>query len=287
MRYTDKGPVFLFTNENVREYITNSGQFANKNVLTVAASGDQAFESVLAGARHVDTFDINSLQKVVMDVKTAMIKNMNYNTFMNFFFSKHSRFNTMLLAPIANKLSAQTISIFINMLYNELHYDYESKNNIENISYLHSSDKYKDLQVRLPENFNFKHIDILKQSDTITQMYDIMILSNILSDHTPKTDYETVLKPLSKQLSTNDGMIFFNYSWIFPDVSQKEIAQHKKTLHQSWNWMLQPNQYVEIKHLKATTPNQRSAFLKILHQNNPTLLKQTAECIRTTFLRTR
>ena len=75
------GPVFLFTNENIADYLKKLGNVSGKDVLTVAASGDHAFESFLCGAKNVDTFDINYLQKHVMELKTKMIQKLEYPEF--------------------------------------------------------------------------------------------------------------------------------------------------------------------------------------------------------------
>jgi hypothetical protein len=270
MHCKDKEPVFMFTNENVREYITDSGLFENKNVLTVAASGDQAFESVLAGAKHVDTFDINGLQKNVMDIKTTMIRNLDYNKFMDFFFFKHSRFHPHLIAPIADKLGENNIDILTYILYEDFYYLYNVAESIKNASYLHSSDKYKDLQVRLPEHFNFKHMDILKQAHEITQSYDIILLSNILTEPGKrfKKQYDTVLKPLSERLTPDNGVIFFDYSWFDKDVTEKDIIQTREETSRKWNPVIQKNQHVETKLLESNNPGTAFAMATILQQSN-------------------
>jgi hypothetical protein len=270
MHCKDKEPVFMFTNENVREYITDSGLFENKNVLTVAASGDQAFESVLAGAKHVDTFDINGLQKNVMDIKTTMIRNLDYNKFMDFFFSKHSRFHQHLIAPIADKLGENNIDILTYILYEDFYYLYNVAESIKNASYLHSSDKYKDLQVRLPEHFNFKHMDILKQAHEITQSYDIILLSKILTEpgNRFKKQYDTVLKPLSERLTPDNGVIFFDYSWFDKDVTEKDIIQTREETSRKWNPVIQKNQHVETKLLESNNPETAFAMATILQQSN-------------------
>ena len=71
--YAWNSPVFLFTNENIQGYLGQMNSVAGKDVLTVGASGDHAFECILAGAKKVDTFDTNFLQKHIIELKQKMI----------------------------------------------------------------------------------------------------------------------------------------------------------------------------------------------------------------------
>lgn len=77
--FQDKSPVYLFTNENVAGYLRPIN-LQDARVLSIGASGDHAFEAYLAGAKHVDTFDINSWQKPVIELKTHMIRNLDYKS---------------------------------------------------------------------------------------------------------------------------------------------------------------------------------------------------------------
>ena len=76
--YNWHAPVFLFTNENISGYLSQMNDVADKNVLTVTGSGDHAFECLVRGAKRVDTFDVNYLQRHVLELKSKMIKHLPY-----------------------------------------------------------------------------------------------------------------------------------------------------------------------------------------------------------------
>ena len=75
--FHDHAPVYLFTNENIYGTLKTAGDISNKKILTVGASGDHVFESYLLGARDVHTFDINSSQKNVIELKNHMIRELS------------------------------------------------------------------------------------------------------------------------------------------------------------------------------------------------------------------
>ena len=83
--FKNGAPVYVFTNENIAGYMPALGDITGARVLSVGASGDHAFESYLAGASHVDTFDINSNQKNIIELKTHMIRHLPYEKFTEFF----------------------------------------------------------------------------------------------------------------------------------------------------------------------------------------------------------
>ena len=71
--YNWHAPVFLFTDENISGYLDKTDDLSGKSVLSVAGSGDHAFECLLRDAKSVDTFDVNYLQKHVIELKSKMI----------------------------------------------------------------------------------------------------------------------------------------------------------------------------------------------------------------------
>ena len=78
--YNWHAPVFLFTNENISGYLDKMDDLSGKSVLSVAGSGDHAFECLLRDAKSVDTFDVNYLQKHVIELKSKMIKHLPYKS---------------------------------------------------------------------------------------------------------------------------------------------------------------------------------------------------------------
>lgn len=165
--FQDGLPVYLFTNENISGVLATMGNISGKRILTVASSGDHAFESYLAGASHVDTFDINSFQKNVIELKTHMIKHLPYSDFMNFFFDKKDFFNQKILAPVTNLFSANlrnfmsicssTDNVRQNFKYMKpCSADYNTKR----LQYISCEQNYNNLSDKLPHAIPFKHCDI-------------------------------------------------------------------------------------------------------------------------------
>ncbi len=263
IKYDDNSPVFLFTNENVQEYIAKSGGAKNKNVLTVASSGDHAFEALLSGAKRVDTFDINKMQKAVVDLKSKMIRHLDYGEFMDFFFSKRMQFKFELLAKIAQNITPDEIILLLD-LSNENYRIFESDHTIENISYLQHSDKYKDLQVRLPHSFDFKHVDIKQLPHVINQKYDTVMLSNIYESipsnkmngiDAMSNFYKQVLNPLSAKLN-NDGIIFLDYMWAPDDTPIDQFLDFWKSFFNVMNKKIQKHHRMDICTVKSNMTNQ-------------------------------
>ncbi len=260
VKYDNNSPVYLFTNENVREYIAKSGGVKNKNVLTVASSGDHAFEALLAGAKHVDTFDINIMQKSVMDLKTRMIRNLDYDKFMDFFFSKKIRFKLDLLEPIEKNLSRNEIMLLMNLTLGKFT-QFNETYNLENITYLQNRNKYKDLQAILPQEFDFKHVDIKQLPHTINQKYDVMMLSNIFETMLPGIEdamiamlyyHMEVLRPLSKKLNDTNGIIFIDYLWGMNHVPTKNYVDYWTSFLKAYNQRTPENHNFKLQTVKST-----------------------------------
>ncbi len=264
------GPVYLFTNENI------SGSFdrfdmRGKRVLSVASGGDHVFECLLAGASLVDTFDINYAQKVIVELKSRMIKSLPYEDFMDFFFDKKHFFDKNILKPIWNDFSHE-LSLYMDwyycmgdcaprrmFMYGKSMCQGYDKNKI---SYLSSPEKYNTLALNMitntPQNINFVHTNLRKLAGLYNQKYDFILLSNIfdywrqpiLSGAGNFTQfYNYILKPLSEQnLISNDGHIMLHYVWNPDDgitldwyVFSKEFNTKKKDVGQKMSLISVPS----------------------------------------------
>ena len=109
------GRAYLFTNENAGGYINQLNMHGGR-ILSVAAGGDHAFESLLNGARVVDLFDINYAQKVIVELKSRMIKSLPYEDFMDFFFEKKHFMDRKIIEPIYNDFSRE-LALYIDWFY--------------------------------------------------------------------------------------------------------------------------------------------------------------------------
>lgn len=227
--HRDGGPVYLFTNENISGYINHIPNINGGRVLTVGASGDHAFEAYLRGAAHVDMFDINSLQKCVVELKTHMIRNLDYDDFLEYFFSGKNGFNADILRPVKSLFSPELKSfmeIFSRYGSSVLRYDGACSPDInwQNISYIGSERSYYALRKRMPESMNFVLCDIGALTAHFDQKYNLIMLSNV-ADYVQDTRipgengrlmdlYTRILSPIADQnLVDNNGCMCFQYFW--------------------------------------------------------------------------
>ena len=226
--FQDRDPVYLFTNENISGTLKTAPNISGTRVLAVGASGDHAFESYLAGAKRVDTFDINSDQKNVIELKNRMIRNLPYADFMDFFFDKRNFFNQKILTPIKSEFSDE-LRAFLkkctgwNMRKNfKYRAAYTSDYNIQRLQYISNENNYNLVKNRLPEQIPFKHCDIAKSVYSITEKYDLVLLSNIFSylyadsyDTEEKLTrmHDNILVPLINNNITERGRVYFHYAW--------------------------------------------------------------------------
>ena len=181
--YNWHAPVFLFTNENIAGYLKGINSLAGKKVLSVAGSGDHAFECLLNGASSVDTFDINYLQKHVLELKAKMIKHLPYYDFMRFFFDKNNFFNRNIIKPIWHTFSPG-LRVFLNKYYKTQNADMfryrESQSSFyttDKISYINDELAYQHLSQIMPEKISFKQTDLLnipKEFNTV-----LLVISKI------------------------------------------------------------------------------------------------------------
>ena len=222
--FQDESSVYLFTNENISGYL--NGVNPNR-VLTVASSGDHAFEAYLAGARYVDTFDINSYQRYVLELKTHMIRNLPYHEFMDFFFDQKNFFNSKIIAPISDKFSIGLQHFMAKCQYGtnnmfKYHAAISPNYDLRNLSYAASHGEYNRLAELLPEHINFHHCKLERISARFNQRYDLIMLSNIfyymypdetITERRFERFYHDVLYPLARNNLTDNGKICFQYIW--------------------------------------------------------------------------
>lgn len=227
--YNWRAPVFLFTNENIAGYLRQMRDLRGARVLTVAASGDHAFECLLRGAKSVDTFDVNYLQKHVVELKSKMIKHLSYWDFNSFFFDKTKFFNRDILKPIWHRFSP-ALRIFLNQYYhtkNDNLFRYRGAQSpfysTDKITYINDISAYNELARIMPNEISFTQTDLLNIPFHFDTVYDTILLSNIseyMFDEVPDSVnkiqmfYDKVLCPIAdKNLNENHGQIGFSYAW--------------------------------------------------------------------------
>lgn len=261
--YNWHAPVFLFTNENVSGYLSQMDDVAGKNVLTVTGSGDHAFECLVRGAKNVDTFDVNYLQRHVLELKSKMIKHLSYYDFMRFFFNGRDFFDYEIVKPIWNKFSP-ALRLFLRRYYkakNESLFRYRAAQSmfydIDKISYINDTAAYSHLAHIMPDKISFEHTDLMNLTDRCQTVYDTILLSNIseyMFEEIPDTAtritafYDNVLTPIAdKNLNQNGGQICFGYAWCANvDGYAKMINAIQRYMKYSINNFYSPDRLIDM-----------------------------------------
>lgn len=221
-------PVYLFSNENISGYLNGIDDIRGGRVLSVGASGDHAFEAMLAGAKTVDMFDINYMQRHVLELKNKMITYLPHADFVEYFFDHDNAMNPQIIRPIYRKFSP-ALRVFMQALQRKegvekiCHSMMWHDADMSPIRYIADASAYDELQrmLKYSPRLNFRQTDLLHVPAVFNEKYDVILLSNIFTYYAPgrthvtqlKTFYNNILSPLAKFNLGNQGTICFNYLW--------------------------------------------------------------------------
>lgn len=232
--FGDFSKIYLMTTENIKDFLVKYDLY-NKDVLTVAGSGDQMLNAFLMGARSVTCFDINPLAFYQVNLKKAAISTLPYEEYLEFYFPEFGKFlDRGLFEKIADSLDNNTFEFF-NYLYSRFDeeqifrkiYQYFKPKfkNMKKINAYLEKDNYQKLASILLE----KDISFLKSNASMLdqqlekKLYDIILLSNIsddienIYDTNPLINFKNLVQALNKNL-TDDGIIQvgYIYNYYFP-----------------------------------------------------------------------
>lgn len=214
--------VYLNTTENIRGIMSNMN-LLDKDVLSVAGSGDQTLNAYLNGAKSVSVFDINPLSFAITDLKITGARKLKREEFCNYFmpilgeFLKYDTFN-----KLSNYVNEDTAIYFDYLysnyttreIYNKTMYHFTTDiTKLHDINDYLQGDNYEKLQRILEE----KKIKFIKSSLTelpekLDDKYDAILLSNISDSIEDIWDINTLkcfkrfIHVLSKKLN-KEGII--------------------------------------------------------------------------------
>lgn len=179
--FNNLSPIYSFTTENIAGYFEYF-DFTNKNVLTVAASGDHIINAFYKGAKEVYGFDINYLALIFTELKLVALRNLNYREFLGFFMINDKN-------DVEKNRNVLDYKVYINKLRKELskcvaeNWDmlYENFNNngydLRN-SYIFNN-KYDNNNIKLESNLYLKsELDYNIAKENINKKEIILINSN-------------------------------------------------------------------------------------------------------------
>lgn len=193
------GLYYRFTNEPFVNFVNRVNVSANIDVLTVLASGDQAFNFIQSGANHIDTFDINRLTEYfALGFKKTAIQVLNYENFLKLFnYNSLKPQNTPDLEleksiiescpeeykwfwqEFTHILKDNNLNPSVFEISEGFHSNIVKKHRCNN--YMNNEENYKLLQKRLLETtITFQPLDLADVSKAIKQKYDYVFISNIL-----------------------------------------------------------------------------------------------------------
>lgn len=181
--------IYMHTTENIKDFI-RCFDLKDKDVFTIAGSGDQALNAYSYGAKSVDIFDINPLTKCSVDLKVSGAKALTYEEFIHFFFSEFSEyFSEHLYERIYPYLESDT-KILFDTLFNKV----GVKKTLKGLYYQINPtlEKMKKMNLYLDEyyyyllknNLKDKKVEFIEESITnidkrLNKKYDMMMFSNI------------------------------------------------------------------------------------------------------------
>ena len=216
-------PAYATTNEDIREIMTWSMRpKPGQSVLTVAGSGDQALHYAMAGASHIDTFDITFNAKMMMDIKTTAIQKLNradYTKFINSVSRTRNIADMPECGRFIDSMPADTRDYIQQMrgarlvrggCYTEMLYN----------------DEYAKLQKIIKGPFNFIWTDLSDLSRHLKMEYDQIYLSNILQYHA-RPEYATPLVLDLVRFLKPGGVMMVNVVPFFAD-DDLEVVMHLK-----------------------------------------------------------
>lgn len=254
MSFSKHSNAFLFGTEN-QEGINGVIDYKDKDVYTVASSGDQYLGALYYGANHVELYDINRITYYLTCLKIASIISLDYREFTDFFIPsrtswlRRSFWSLHTLKKILGYLPKDAALFWDVVMFDVQKYGYGNlicpysefalmENVFKGMPFYNNEGEYYKLQSILRKNGypNFTDCDILHLKDSLSKSYDIIYLSNIIEGlvcdklrEFPYAPYGTenyieyelagnIIKSLEPHLN-NNGVILLDYS---PNRSKTE-----------------------------------------------------------------
>ncbi len=243
---------YFRTNEYVLGYLKKVDLKLSKYVLTVLASGDQAFSLISEGIKNIDTFDVNALSEyIALGLKRAMILKYDYQAFLDNLFlltdQKVRIDNDEEMAILSDLLPFmeskyrmfwQTLIDYTTKVQKETGNNRNlihilDKNDVTNfynyrkmVNFLKNDAHYQRLRENIGKaNITFQEANALNLPNTFRGPYDLVLLSNILDyfdfqwgDH---WDYKMLKKYEENlaQIIVDNGVVMLEYVFEYESLA--------------------------------------------------------------------
>lgn len=222
---------YFFTNEDMHLY--KEENLKDKRVLTITSSGDHALNSILNGAKIIDSFDINLYSKYISALKIAMIKRYNYHDFYKkiewIILNKNFRYNEniSIIEDIKNYLTLDEYK-FLNYLDVMFIKNPNAFYNIINLSIIHNLNRYEEQKYYKILKRNLKDVKITYHDCDVLNIlkelnynkYDVIYISNVLEHilcsgtFKCKENYQIVIKILDELMIPGSKIYGYDFSFI-------------------------------------------------------------------------
>lgn len=232
-------PVYLASTENVIDLMKLYKNY--ETVLSIGSTGAQGFEAALNGARKINLFDINELQRLYFEYMKTAITILDYETFLKHFTIKTYKvkserilFKDFLSDELYDKL-VKYLPKDVEAVYTPL-YDYFNSVDLilsnlyrtdftllasilkKYISFYNEEAYYKLQKILRDERcqISYTTLPITEVINQYSGKYDLIMLSNVLQFYDKIDNLNTAqlvedfIKNLSKLL-TKDGVIEVSY----------------------------------------------------------------------------
>jgi hypothetical protein len=218
--------VYYSSNEVLDDEFKNFGDMNGKRVLTVGSSGDQLLSAIYYGAKDVTLIDANIFSRYFTEYKIAMIKNFDYETYYNVFFSGYhveKIFEHNVYSKIFHDLSPEAQEFWGTIFLEETSAEEIVKKFFHDphgrkMEYFKFEDSYNKCKQNLQSaNIHFINAELSEFPKVIDGKFDLIMLSNIFDylahDKNDTRSYIKTINKLFKKYLNPDGKIQAYYSF--------------------------------------------------------------------------
>lgn len=227
-KFNKLSQIYSFTTENISGYF-KSLNFLNKNILTVAASGDHIINAIYCGAKNVVGFDVNYLALIFSELKLIALENLKYDEFLEFFLINEKN-------DIDKNKKTLSYEIYFNKLRKHL-----SNNGKEGLDILYKNFNNNGYELRNSYIFNNKY------DNNYLKIFSNLYLKN-------EVEFEK-----AKEKIKNKEIILINSNY-------KDINANKLPKQETYDIILMSNISDYIKDIYSVKSNYLELYIKdIIH----------------------
>ena len=265
--------VWYGTTENIKEYFELIEWEQVKKVLTVCSSGDHILNLVNKGVMIIDSFDLNPLTFLYLNLRIAFILAFDYEDYFKYFnklsIASRSEIQEYEIFSLIKSYLSSSLLFFWEELYREnlsrnkhssmergllgkfcMHYSPFCTSKLRN-QWLYEKSEYEKTKQNLKKCIiNFKCANVLDIPHIFSERYDKILLSNI-ADYlrTPSDSFEKFVRnELASMLNIN-GEILAAYIYHFIDNGEYRGIHFKNGCDSNYSVFENNYQILEVSYI--------------------------------------